>query len=198
MPAKPRTPIMPLSLYDLRRGIAIALCTMSILSTLTAKVTSAALRTDAGIAAVQKSALSWVAAWMRGDDINDVAGDSLTKPFAHSVWVQRAIKRVSDPITAVALDFYELTGAKGKETEITDPQLAMFWEAPGIDRSGAMDRSDFIEATIGWLKLSGEFFWLLDDTWLTKRFASDGAARQHSVFLTQPGSLRTKELGNEY
>jgi len=142
---------------------------MSFFGSIKQSFASALLSTDTGQALVQKSALSWVAAWLRGDDPGDISGDRLTRPFANSVWVQRAIKRVSEPIAAVPLDFYELT-AKGKEVEISDPELVAFWEAPAIDRSGPMDRADFIEATVGWLKLCGESFWILDDSWLTQRF----------------------------
>jgi SPP1 gp7 family putative phage head morphogenesis protein len=155
---------------------------MTLLSFLTSKF----LGTEAGKAAVQKSALSWVNAWLRGDDTGGGYQPNLSQPFKNSVWVQRAIKRVAEPITAVDLDFYELD-ANGDEREIEDPALTAFWEMPGIDRSGLMDRSDFIEATVGWLKLAGESFWLLDDTWLTQRLVN--AAPRAPILIARPDRM---------
>ncbi len=89
------------------------------------------------------------------------AGERLTKPFAHSVWVQRAIKRVAEPIAAVPLEFC-LPGGEG---EVTIAELETFWSKPAFDRSGPVGRADFLEASIGWLKLCGECFWLMGDDW---------------------------------
>jgi hypothetical protein len=168
---------------------------MSMFSSLANKITGAALRTETGKAIVQKSALSWVTAFLRGDNFDDQYGDRLVLPFKNSVWVQRAIKRVAEPIAAVPLDFYELA-ADGKETEITDPALTAFWEAPGIDRSGPMDRADFIEATVGWLKLSGEAFWILDDSWLTQRFTPATTGRAPMI-VARPDRMEPVMVDNK-
>lgn len=124
--------------------------------------------------------------FLRGlDGMSNVAGDKLTRPYAHSVWVQRAIKSVADPIATVALGFFE-RGADGNLDEVKEPALAAFWETPAIDRSGLMERADFIEACTGWLKLAGEFFLILDDTWLTQRFATTHAP----LIIARPDRMR--------
>lgn len=84
-------------------------------------------------------------------------GDKLTLPYRNSVWVQRAIKKVAGPIAAVPLMFGQ--DRRGGEQGFDDPQLTEFWRKParGLNFTG------FIEATVGWLKLAGEYFWLLDD-----------------------------------
>jgi len=86
----------------------------------------------------------------------DSAGDKIKSPYQQSVWVQRAIKTVANPIASVPLCFYE------GETELEDPALTAFWENP----ARGLSRADFIEALAGWLKLEGEAFILLDDNFL--------------------------------
>jgi SPP1 gp7 family putative phage head morphogenesis protein len=85
----------------------------------------------------------------------DSTAGGITNPMAESVWVMRAIKKISAPIASVPLQFYL------GDTEVSDPALAAFWRAPGA----GLRWPDFIEATVGWLKLEGEAFWLLDDRW---------------------------------
>ncbi|HWD18147.1 MAG TPA: phage portal protein [Verrucomicrobiae bacterium] len=87
-------------------------------------------------------------------------GEPLCHPYKQSAWVQRAIKKISGPISAVDLEFY-LDGQVYR-----DAALEAFWAHPAVDGAGAMSRADFIEASVGWLKLEGEFFWIMDDSWL--------------------------------
>jgi hypothetical protein len=80
-------------------------------------------------------------------------GEKLYKPFQQSAWVQRAIKKVSGPCAAVSLNF----SLHGQAYD--DPALAQFWRQPAV----RLSRHDFLEATIGWLKMEGEAFWIMDD-----------------------------------
>lgn len=91
----------------------------------------------------------------------------LADPYNLSPWVSRAIKHISGPIAQVEIEFCEDTSAG--EVEIEDSLLDAFWSAPakGSGRTARLSRFDTIEATVGWLCLKGEFFWILDDTWLT-------------------------------
>jgi SPP1 gp7 family putative phage head morphogenesis protein len=90
------------------------------------------------------------------------SADRLRNPYSNSVWVQRAIKKVSGPISAVPLMFS--LGAKGAagEQAYNDPDLTAYWSKP----TSGLTFASFIEATVGWLKLAGEYFWLLDDSFL--------------------------------
>jgi len=117
------------------------------------------------------------AMFIRGDDIVDAPGNTLSRPFAQSAWVMRAIKKVAQPISAVDLCFYQ------GDQELEDPRLDEFWNEP----VRGMSRSDFIEAAVGWLKLEGELFLLVDDVFLL-------TARERSVFpkliMARPDRMR--------
>jgi SPP1 gp7 family putative phage head morphogenesis protein len=95
-------------------------------------------------------------------------GQPLKEPYRNSVWVQRAIKKVAGPIAAVKLEFYG--DARGGEQLVSDPKLAAFWNAPAIGSKSAggkvkrLSLNDTIEATVGWLKLAGEAFWLMESS----------------------------------
>jgi len=85
-----------------------------------------------------------------------LGGEKLYRAFEQSTWVMRAIKKIAGPIAAVDLNF-----SRGGE-QFQDPELTAFWATPAT----GMTRTDLLEATVGWLKLEGEAFWILDDTWL--------------------------------
>lgn len=117
-------------------------------------------------------------AFKLGLDLNVPTGNQMGRPFATSVWVQRAIKKVAGPIAAVELGF-----TTDGETEIESPELETFWKAPAKGLNG---RADFIEASTGWLKLAGECFWLLDDRMLLPY--RDGKLSQ--IVLARPDRMK--------
>lgn len=78
----------------------------------------------------------------------------LAMPFAQSVWVNRAIKKIAGPIAGVPLKFTV------NDQDHDDPQLTAFWSQP----ARRLTFADFVEASVGWLKLQGEAFWLMDDS----------------------------------
>jgi len=110
-----------------------------------------------------------------------VGGEHLYHPYKQSAWVQRAIKKISGPISAVDLEF-ELDGEAYREAG-----LEAFWAEPAIDGSGPISRADFIEASVGWLKLEGEFFWIMDDSWLLP-FPRDG--KRSPLIIARPDHMR--------
>jgi hypothetical protein len=109
--------------------------------------------------------------------------ETLTNPYEKSVWVQRAIKKVAGPVAGVDLRFVRPKGGnfagtgKGlgtrgrsslrrKGTPRTQKQED-FLELPAITDwlrrpMLGLSYSDFVEASIGWLKMQ-ECFWLLSD-----------------------------------
>ncbi len=130
--------------------------------------------------------------FLRGMDGSETAVDRLTRPYAHSVWVMRAIKRVAEPIAAVDLQFF--TGTAKNQVEYGDEALAQFWKRPALDRAGSIGFADFLEATVGWLKLKGESFWILGDDWITQRFAQ---VTQRSPFIiARPDRMRPVLIDN--
>jgi len=112
-------------------------------------------------------------------------GEKLYRAYQQSAWVQRAIKKISGPIAAVSLDF-ALDGEA-----FQDPEIEAFWQRPGI----RLTKHDFLEATVGWLKLEGEAFWLLDDSTLLPFPSQRGrdlcpiiVARPDRMFLHKRGA----------
>jgi len=119
-------------------------------------------------------------------------GEKLYAAYRQSAWVQRAIKKISGPIASVTLDF----SLDGEAFE--DPEIAAFWQQPGV----RLTKHNFIEATVGWLKLEGECFWLLDDSSLVPFPGQRGreltpliVARPDRMFLHRSGA---KIIGWDY
>jgi len=104
----------------------------------------------------------------------------LYEPYKDSAWVRRAVKHVAGPIAGVELVFTSPTKIKNNskrrrlakrvftsrgiqrrepDAEIDLPQVREFLRSP----MRGLTYEDFVEASIGWLKLS-ECFWILDDT----------------------------------
>ena len=116
--------------------------------------------------------------------------ESLSEPYKNSTWVQRAIKKVAGPVSSIQVAFLDCRGgeasglkamangkapmARGKKVKVWTrkgmvkrsesdfvelPDVASWLEQP----AKGLAWSDFVEASIGWLKLKGECFWLLSD-----------------------------------
>lgn len=103
----------------------------------------------------------------------------LSQPYKESTWVMRAIKFVAGPISAVPFKF--TIDKRGGEQSLEDPELEAYWNAP----AEGLTRYDFIEASVGWLKITGECFWILDDTWL-RPFVSNPS----KLILARPDKMR--------
>jgi HK97 family phage portal protein len=101
--------------------------------------------------------------FVRGLDILDgaTAAKPLVEPYKNSAWVMQAIKQVSNPIAAVPLHF--ATDDHKGDAPLTDSAVNAFWRRP----ARGLTRHDFFEATVGWIKLCGNAFWVLGDEWLT-------------------------------
>lgn len=107
------------------------------------------------LAAVRKS---FATDFARGLDIDGTVQAGLRNPYAQSVWVAAAIGLVAQPLKAVSLKFYL------EEEEYEDVALCDWWRHP----ARGMSYEEFLDATAGWLKLAGEFFWIFDDTFLAR------------------------------
>lgn len=139
-------------------------------------------RTDRSDPTDQQRSAGALQAFVAG--VEDNGGAGLRDPYNLSPWVSRAIKHIAGPIAQVELEFHESAG--GGEVEIADPMLSAFWNAPakGLGTKGRLSRFDTIEATVGWLCLRGEFFWILDDTWLVN------SAAKSPFVIARPDRMR--------
>lgn len=120
----------------------------------------------------------------------------LDQPYRRSTWVRAAIDFIAGPIASVPLRF--ATDARGGKALLTDDALTEFWTmparapvAPVLLRSalsverGRLPLAEVIEATVGWLKLRGEAFWIFDDTWLLRT-----SAARSPFIIARPDSMR--------
>jgi len=145
--------------------------------------------------------------------------ETLFEPFKNSVWVQRAIKTVAGPVSSVPVMFFsardEATGystsgraAQGpksrkmgrveawkrgrknvQEEEALDlPAVEAFLREPAM----GLGYADFVEASVGWLKLRGETFWLLtDDLMVPFPEARKGpGGRPPQIIIARPDRMR--------
>ena len=130
---------------------------------------------------------SWRSAWARSDDTAGGGGRAeLSRPYALSPWVLRAVSLITAPVAALPVKFL---GAD--DQEITDPDRADWWSKPALTAGGRMTRGQFVEASHVSLNLWGECFWLMDDTWLARR------GERAPLIIARPDRMRHVVRGGE-
>ena len=143
--------------------------------------------------AVRVAGDAYSALWLRGRE-SSAADGKLTQPMKQSVWVMRALKEISGPISSMPLEFTDLAAGQPRHrvsglqkragADFADPRLESFWSDP----FKALSYDEGIEATCGWLKLKGEAFWILDDTWALP--FPDAQAKFGKIIIVRPDSMR--------
>lgn len=118
---------------------------------------------------------------------NDV---TMGKPYTESGWVYAAIRHIARPISSVDLEFYA-EAMDGTESPIDDRRLSIFWKSPAVGCSFA----SFVLATVGWRKLCGEAFWLLDDSALVP--FPEARTAFPRLILARPDRMRHVVSGSE-
>jgi HK97 family phage portal protein len=144
-----------------------------------------------GIGAMVARSLGWQSA-MFGDLLDGGGGNSspdLTRPYAKSAWVRAAIKFVAGPISMRPLII--TSDRRGGDVVVDNPELTRFWETPARDASGMMTRQIFIEAIVALLKLKGQSFLIMDDTWFTPR------AKKSPLILAKADAMHAIIEGGE-
>lgn len=119
--------------------------------------------------------------FMIGADLEGGSVSRFVRPYAQSVWVRSALNMVTQPIKSVPLKFY------AGDMEFEDPAVKAFWARPAV----GMTYEEFVDATCGWFKLAGEFFWVLDDSWLVR-----GGIKSRLV-IARPDQMREVIEGGE-
>lgn len=120
--------------------------------------------------------------FLRGAEGDGGSGRSVSRPYEQSPWVQRAIRHVAEPIMATPLRFAMMT-PDGSRAYV-DPRLTSFWAWPAVSPTGKISLAGLVDATVAWLLLAGEAFWVLDESWLIP-----GAPRK-PFFVARPDSMR--------
>lgn len=108
-----------------------------------------------------KSFSATAASWKRGDDMIDGQASRLITPYSQSAWVFSAINLVSGEFTGLPVKFYE------GDVEVEDPALLAWWRSPALGNDGKrLNRSAVDQLLALYRQLHGEFFILLDDSWV--------------------------------
>ena len=132
-----------------------------------------------------KSLGAGAAAWLRGDDLVDRPSARLVSGYNQSGWVHAAVNLVSGEFTGLPLDFY----AQGEEFD--DAALAAWWAAPALGADGKpMPRSTVDRLCALHLLLDGEFFLLLDESWLLPTLRSSQSEARARFIVAPPARVR--------
>jgi len=132
---------------------------------------------------VQEKALSGQD-FLAGYSLTGSSTGSLSEAYKNSPWVMRAIKYCADPIAGLPLKL--TTDGRGGETLVEVPSIAAFWERPAKSPRGTINRGDLIRATVGWLKMAGECFWILDESWFLRGVPME---RKSPIAIARPGDM---------
>lgn len=120
----------------------------------------------------------WHQFFDRGRSPDDYNTTAIDRPYAQSAWVQRAIKTVADPIGSVPLEW------SIGEKDFEDEQLDAFWDSPVL---GLDAWPDVVSAWVGWLKLKGEAFFIVDDSWA---LSVPGTIPLGQLIMPRPDAMR--------
>ena len=123
-----------------------------------------------------KTVSSSVASFLRGDDVTDGAGATLTQPYGQSAWVYVAVNRMARKISSLPFRISTMDDATARKFRAVrrsaDPRHREFCRramgenivecGPVCDLfdqpHATMSRQLFWEMVVTWLKLRGEFF----------------------------------------
>lgn len=146
-------------------------------------------------------------AFIRGDDVTGRSQNgSLSEPYRRSAWVRSAIEKIAGPVASVEVEFYGTPASRqdaktprrkersrkrsgravrlDAEQEVENPVLMDFLREP----MKGMTWSDFVEASVGWLRLAGEVFWIIPDDALVPFPGAAGGNRK--VIVARPDRMR--------
>lgn len=153
---------------------------MNLFSAKTGLFAAAAHSLRGGLAAVRKS-MGWQQA-MFGDLMDgSMATADLTHPYAKSAWVRSAIKYIAGPISMRPLKI--TADRRGGDVVVDDAALTAFWEKPARNGGGPMTREELVTALAGLLKLKGQAFLIMDDSWLVR------GMKKERLILARPDSM---------
>ncbi len=141
---------------------------------------------------VARSLAAYTAAFMRGDDVTDrPAATRLVSAYGQSPMVFAAVNMISGEFAGLDLDFYQGEEAYG------DAQLDAWWTAPALGTDRKRINRDLVDRILTmWLKNEGEYFLLLDDSWVTSGGRPLGA-KATPFIIARPDRMRLIVQGGE-
>lgn len=155
----------------------------------------ASIRTYLGSLIAGKSVSSL--AWMRGDDVVDGKVTRYVEPYGQSGYIYAAVNLISGEFAGLPLKFYR------GDVEHQDAKLESWWEAPALGHDGnRIQRADVDRWLSLWLQLQGEYFILLDDSWILASLTRD-PSKLSPFIIARPDRIRlivqgAKVQGYEY
>jgi phage portal protein BeeE len=129
-------------------------------------------------------------AWLRGENITDQTGPTLTNAYQQVVWVYRAINVLAEQVANIPFLFSH--GERGRENLITSGPLLDFYAHP----HPRINRFQYWELRIMWLMLRGECFRIpvWDDSpsssFSSSSSSSSGGRRLKSILFLDPAAMQ--------
>lgn len=130
----------------------------------------------------------WKQAWAAGIDSGPGNNPKITRPFEQSVWVFSAINHVAGPVSSIGIKWSQ--PGMGEAAPM-DRERESFWNRPAVTQGGMMSRKDFVNATIIWMMLHGQAFWIMDDSWLIR------SSTRSPLILARPDRMRAIQRGGQ-
>ena len=130
----------------------------------------------------------------------------LSEPMKSSVWVQNAITKIAGPVASVPVCFFkpdsELAGVKGRRvkafrtsTGIVRKAIEDQIDVPLMNRLlrsplHGMGYADFVEASVGWFCMAGEWFWVPVDRPVPFPEARAAGGKVPEIIVARPDRMR--------
>src|ERR1039457_485056 len=130
----------------------------------------------------------------------------LSEPMKSSVWVQNAITKIAGPVASVPVCFFkpdsELGGGKGRRvkafrtsTGIVRKAIEDQIDVPLMNRLlrsplHGMGYADFVEASVGWFCMAGEWFWVPVDRPVPFPEARAAGGKVPEIIVARPDRMR--------
>ena len=132
----------------------------------------------------------WREAWARGSDVGgSSAAVSCPNPAQASAWVFACLRLVCDQLRSVPLEL-STRDAKGNDLSYNDGETLAFWDMPAETASGRMSFGNFLELSATHIKLHGQAYWVLDDSYLSQRGAKS------PILLARPDRMTSIMQGD--
>jgi SPP1 gp7 family putative phage head morphogenesis protein len=117
-------------------------------------------------------------------DLSAPPGERLSRPYAQSPWVMRAIQIKAGEVSSVPVKFF------AGDSEYKSPEFDAFWAAPFLAPGGRrLSLGEGQSQLIGWLDLRGECFVLKGDDWLAPH-QDVRAGRWSPLLIARPDRMR--------